>query len=1436
MKTILKCICLILPAVMIGPGTLMAQQLSDPTTNIPQPPSTGTVSISYPYLYNQPSNTLYNFVTTQAPDVPTPTWPPAGEAYRQTTAFVDGIGRPLQTVSKKAHASGADIVQPYVYDEAGRERYHYLQYAKSPTASDGKFDAAAFTHFVDFYHLVSATEHPFSLTQYDNSPLDRVTKQLPPGASWVGAGRGVGYEYRSNEAGEVRLWSIGNAGTDLPVSNGYYNAGEISVLTTTDEDGKFSMEYKDKAGRIVLKKSFAFDNHQPPTAHNGYACTYYVYDDMQRLRYVIPPLAIDQRTESGNTWSITTAVATGLCYSYVYDGRGRMVEKKIPGKEVEYYVYDKRDRPVFHQDGNLRQAGGWWSFTFYDILDRPIVTGKGQATGTTRQDFAAVMEDNSTYPSNHWLYYAKNYNLYHDYPSSLNYCDILSYTYYDGYDQTPAFNFDPAQYNGQIPVGSPMYVFPKNATVLRGMVTATKQRVLLPDGLGDYLTTVNYYDDDGRNIQAQSENLNGGLDISSNIYYFQGSIWKNILRHENPQAKPIANSTDGPHTQRKLVTVFERGLERAGGDDQLTKITQQTDNGIEYAVANYYYDHMGRMVTKQTPAGNTLQEYNMRGLLNHIDVANTNNVPDSTHLFEENLYYDQGFGSRLFNGNIAGITWRKAGNNAPVEAYGYSYDMLNRLSHAEYRRQNAANQWSNAAYDYTASGMDYDLNGNLQHMNQRGINPPGINAPIDMDQLSYTYAPASNQLVKVQDLVVPSATVSLPDFKDNANASQEYSYDPNGNMLTDANKQITSPILYNYLNKPAFIQLPAGEIGYVYDISGSLLQKRVKTYSVGTKDRYDYIGNFVYKNDTLQYFRNTEGKSRPVVNSTGETKFVYDYFVKDHLGNVRSTINAAPIDEIYLARHEISLANIEQLIFDNIPTVRDSKPGSNDPEDRMAARLNGSDKRVGTAIMLKTMPGDRFIVKSDAFYEGEFKSNGDSGPEAVVESLMSALLKGNTYAGIPIDELPENVRIVKNALSNPSLIGQLNNLSANDDPDRPRAHLNVLFFDNKLQLVDKSSSVTQVPFDGISGWNTFGPIPEFNGPPEIGVVSPGDGYVLVYVDNQSIGKDVWFDNIMIENYTGKVLEEDHYYPFGLTIQTSQAINAKKNDIKFQSQRHEDDFGLNMYSFKYREHDPQIGRFWQIDPLADKYEFNSTYAFSENKVVNAIELEGLEAVKLSDGNTLYGPWDRSVTTGTDGKTTSLAEATYNMLKKVEINDKGEASVINTIINNYQLKDLGSTTGFINGKHETIAGSTNVGHRYIISTEDYFYSGSVKGGPENMAPAILSLAHEFGHTNQRDHLNDVVTGHNKREFFANYFNILPNDRSVSSKYLFGDRLPKTIKLPENSSIRSIGSWRTKFNEYYRNLNKEDQATFKPLLDKANKEADKWLINLTTNYLKK
>lgn len=90
---------------------------------------------------------------------------------------------------------------------------------------------------------------------------------------------------------------------------------------------------------------------------------------------------------------------------------------------------------------------------------------------------------------------------------------------------------------------------------------------------------------------------------------------------------------------------------------------------------------------------------------------------------------------------------------------------------------------------------------------------------------------------------------------------------------------------------------------------------------------------------------------------------------------------------------------------------------------------------------------------------------------------------------------------------------------------------------------------------------------------------------------------------------------DNYYPFGLTFNSYSRENSTPNKFKFQGQEHIDDLGLGWDSFKWRNHQPDIGRFFNVDPLAEKYLYNSPYAFSENKVVAHVELEGLEAESI-----------------------------------------------------------------------------------------------------------------------------------------------------------------------------------------------------------------------------
>ena len=112
--------------------------------------------------------------------------------------------------------------------------------------------------------------------------------------------------------------------------------------------------------------------------------TYYVYDQYGNLTFVIPPLV-------NATTTISNIILNDLCYQYKYDYRNRLVEKKLPGKQWEFIVYDKLDRvvatgPAFSPFSNSAAGVIGWLITKYDSFNRIIITGWLPTTTVTSAD------------------------------------------------------------------------------------------------------------------------------------------------------------------------------------------------------------------------------------------------------------------------------------------------------------------------------------------------------------------------------------------------------------------------------------------------------------------------------------------------------------------------------------------------------------------------------------------------------------------------------------------------------------------------------------------------------------------------------------------------------------------------------------------------------------------------------------------------------------------------------------------------------------------------------------------------------------------------------------------------------------------------------------------------------------------------------------------
>ncbi len=119
--------------------------------------------------------------------------------------------------------------------------------------------------------------------------------------------------------------------------------------------------------------------------------------------------------------------------------------------------------------------------------------------------------------------------------------------------------------------------------------------------------------------------------------------------------------------------------------------------------------------------------------------------------------------------------------------------------------------------------------------------------------------------------------------------------------------------------------------------------------------------------------------------------------------------------------------------------------------------------------------------------------------------------------------------------------------------------------------------------------------------------------ITYYQAGEANGQTAFFSGGRLEKKESALKNRIDYYPFGLTFNSYKRQFSKKNKMNtFQDQEYDEETG--WVQFKWRNHQPELGRFFNVDPLAEDYYYNSPYAFSENKVTAHIELEGLEAVR------------------------------------------------------------------------------------------------------------------------------------------------------------------------------------------------------------------------------
>jgi len=780
-----------------------------------------------------------------------------------TVQYYDQWGRPSLLASQDKRTDRNFSYSLQTYDFLGRPSREWNPFPSGDVSPHSMTESAFASLSASYYTDTLA----FSETSYD--ALGNTVRVTTPGEAWAEEGRQNTFRYLTNGSNEVKRYTI-TSSDNLGGDSNYYAAGSLLCTEQRDPDGKTVRRYSDIFGNVILeRRTDSLDTFD----------TYYVYDAMNRLRMVLSPKCQD-----------STDDMVACRYEYRYNGRGLVIWKRLPGCEPVQYWYDRHDQPICMQDGLLR-SNGRYRFFIYDRLGRLCIQGTTPMCYQQRHfSFISQTFSGPLFKDTGYRYLGDLSEL------SPNNCTLELVNYYDGYNyislNQPISGV--AQYASLL--GTSNNVAPSR-------LTGTRQYA----SNGEAMLTTFAYDDRGRIHKAGEFGLNGILTVTDYHHNFFDGIDSTrttfLVYTANTPAwtgSILQTNTYYQHTNLPHVTTVT--------------ITKNGGNSSTETVMSLQYDAFGNI--KNNDRGGTEADMSYTYDLLHGWVKEIS----STGGFKQKLYREGNTDNPLFNGSISAMTW-KVGDHGAVHRYDYTYDGLNRLTKAAYSQPLISFDDPglidslvfldpipghptlnfipvtggigdliqpidiNATDRYTEQ-IWYDKNSNIEGLMRYGMNNQRQYGLID----SLVITRNGNQLKTIEDYAEKHLTYTgASDFYDGCTYSNEYSYNANGALESDLNRDIDL-IQYDDLgNARCIYYFEHDQIEYIYAANGTKLRTIHRPASSSAlTDSIDYIGNLILNNGQPSMYLFDGGYA--TFNQSGAVDG-WHYYIQDYMGNNRMVVN-----------------------------------------------------------------------------------------------------------------------------------------------------------------------------------------------------------------------------------------------------------------------------------------------------------------------------------------------------------------------------------------------------------------------------------------------------------------------------------------------------------------------------------------------------------------